>query len=62
MNKIVKQEYDALKKSGDLLDMFPDLTGSWSKDKKEFTNYWESNQQILSDMDVIIEDDFEEDF
>lgn len=59
MNKQAKREYDSLLKSGELLEMFEDFTGSWRKDKKAFLQYWENNQEVLNDLDVYL--DFEED-
>lgn len=60
MEKEARKEYMVLNQSGDLLDMFPDFTGEWRKDKKEFLKYWEENQKVLSNLDVIIEDDIED--
>lgn len=59
--EVAKREYRALLDSGELLDIFPDFTGVWSKDKKEFIRYQEMNEQVLSNLDVDfdLEDGFE---
>lgn len=46
MSKL-KQLYLSLVESGDIFDVFPDATGEWNDDKKEFT-------KIQSEMDDII--------
>ena len=51
-------EYNILLRGGDLLEMFPKLSGQWERDKKVFTKIYEDNQKIL-DMDVVIDDDDE---
>lgn len=43
----IKNLYDSLVKSGDLEDVFPDLTGDWMKDKKKFIVEYEKNQEML---------------
>mgnify|MGYP006440956161 CR=1 FL=1 len=42
-----KKSYDSLLKSGDLLEMFPNLTGSWKEDKEEFIEMYNLNNDIL---------------
>lgn len=36
-----KTQYSILKKSGDLLEFYPELTGVWAEDKKAFTQIYE---------------------
>lgn len=50
--KKAKVQYDYLIESGDLLEMFPDYTGNWNKDKKDFLKHYESNMKDLNMMDV----------
>lgn len=53
--------YDSLLESGDLLDMFPGLTGEWVKDKKDFKRQYDINNQALFDgyeFDELYEDGF----
>lgn len=52
----VKNEYNVLLQSGDLLELYPELSGSWPKDKKKFTLIWEQNVEAIKDIDV----DFDE--
>ena len=59
MNRAAKKEYDILLKNEELLEMFPDFTGRWGKDKKAFLQYWESNQEILN-LEVDFIDDLED--
>lgn len=43
-----KKEYHILLENKELLEMFPDFTGKWSKDKKDFTKFYEMNEEILN--------------
>lgn len=52
-----KREYQVLLDSGELGEMYPELTGVWSKDKKKFTEYWEKNQEAILNLDF---EDYEE--
>ncbi len=52
-----KNEYQVLLENGELLEMYPGLSGSWDKDKKRFTIIWEQNIEAIKDIDV----DFDED-
>jgi len=47
----VKEQYDDLLNSGDLLEMFPHLSGIWTKDKLEFIKIYEQNQEIIKNED-----------
>lgn len=58
--EVAKKEYKILLENGELLDMFPHFTGQWSKDKKEFIQYQEMNEKIFNDLDVDLDDDFED--
>lgn len=53
----VKKEYTTLLENGELLIMFPELSGTWSKDRKIFTSLWEQNNEAIKNIDV----DFDED-
>ena len=33
----VRDKYEELLQSGDLLELFPNLTGNWEEDREEFT-------------------------
>lgn len=52
----VKDEYEVLLDSGELLELYPELSGSWAKDKKKFTKIWEQNIEAIKNIDV----DFDE--
>jgi hypothetical protein len=43
-----KAEYELLFETGELLDIFPNYTGVWKKDKKDFITYFELNEAILN--------------
>lgn len=53
----VKKEYQVLLDSGELLEMYPELSGSWEKDKKKFTLIWEQNVEAIKNIDVTFEED-----
>jgi hypothetical protein len=53
-----KSIYDSLLKSGDLLDFYPNLTGVWLEDKKEFIIQYNSSQKLLEGDDDIFNEDF----
>ena len=52
-----KNEYDELLKNGELLELYPDLSGSWQKDKKSFTAAWEQNIEAIKDIDINFDED-----
>jgi|LakMenEpi03Aug12_release.lakeMendotaPanAssembly.Ray.scaffolds.fasta_scaffold4597114_2 hypothetical protein len=50
--KQLKAIYEALIKSGDLLDMYPELSGEWIKDKEDFKSQYEfNNDSLLGDFE-----------
>lgn len=53
----VRNEYQALLDSGELLEMYPGLSGSWGKDKKRFTVIWEQNVEAIKNIDVNFDED-----
>lgn len=54
----IKSLYDSLIKSGDLLDVYPDMTGDWKKDKGKFEKEYEANQRMLDlDNEDLYEDE-----
>lgn len=55
----IKLMYESLLDSGDLFSLFPNMTGNWDTDKKDFTAQYDFNNNILSDSDFTI-DDFED--
>lgn len=51
--KEAKLIYETMLASGELLELFPDLTGDWSKDKKHFMSQYDLNEDFLqSGMDL----------
>jgi hypothetical protein len=57
----MKSIYDSLLESGDLLEMFPGLTGEWTKDKTDFKRQYDINSQALIEgyeFDELYEDEF----
>ena len=48
-SKDIKEEYNRLRGLGDeFFEMFPTLVGQWCKDKKEFTNMYNLNQDLTT--------------
>lgn len=47
-----KKEYDVLLENGELLEMYPELSGSWKEDKKNFIVIWEQNIEAIKNIDV----------
>ena len=45
----IKNLYDTLLSSGDLFDFYPEMTGEWGEDKKEFTRQFNFNQKLLEE-------------
>lgn len=45
--KQAKKEYEQMKKSGDLQDLFPMLSGNWQEDKEFFTDMFYLNNDAL---------------
>jgi hypothetical protein len=53
--KQLKSIYEALIKSGDLLEMYPELTGEWKIDKEDFRSQYEfNNDSLLGDFEYEI--------
>ena len=46
-SKQLKAIYESLIKSGDLMDLYPELTGTWKLDKDEFKQQYEFNKDSL---------------
>lgn len=47
-----ERQYNMLLANGDLLDLYPGLTGEWNKDKKVFAELYEMNRKAINDIDV----------
>lgn len=52
-----KEEYQKLLNSGDLEELYPDLTGNWKKDQEEFTRLYDLNNKALKDITIEIEEE-----
>lgn len=48
----VKREYETLLENGELLELYPWLSGSWRKDKNKFTALWDKNIEAIKNIDV----------
>ena len=46
-SKQLKAIYESLIKSGDLMDLYPELTGNWKLDKEDFRLQYEFNNESL---------------
>lgn len=57
---LAKEWYDKLKSSGDLVDMFPNLSGEWSKDKSAFLIEYDSVMIDTNHLDDDDDDEFED--
>ena len=51
-----KGEYNILLEMGELLEIYPDLSGEWVKDKDKFTSLWDENNNLFNSLNV----DYEE--
>ena len=62
--KEARQIYQGLLDEGSLLDMFPDSTGDWKKDKSRFMDLYNKNMEAISGDLLDLDEDtyFEEDF
>lgn len=57
--KQMKMVYQSLLESGDLLDMYPDLTGNWKEDEKDFRIQYEfNNENLLGDFEISLDGEF----
>lgn len=50
--KEIKNLYETLSQSGDLIEMFPGMTGDWKIDKDEFSKQYKINNEYLNDFDL----------
>lgn len=50
--KELKLVYESLRDSGDLMEMYPHLTGEWKKDKPIFKQQYEFNTDFLMESDI----------
>lgn len=55
-----KSLYNQFLKSGDLYEVFPDATGEWIKDKKQFIELQDVSNYIVISEDIIDEEEQEE--
>jgi hypothetical protein len=56
--KEMRAIYEDLYSSGDLLDMFPTLTGNWKEDKKDFKElYNQVNNSFGTDFNIYFGDE-----
>lgn len=47
--KQIRKSYNQMLSSGELLEMFPMLEGSWKEDKESFIEMYNMNNDILSE-------------
>lgn len=52
----IKKKYLEMLNSGDLLDIYPFLAGSWSEDKDMFISFYLQNETALGDDRIGIDD------
>jgi hypothetical protein len=53
--------YNSFLESGDLLEMFPNMKGEWSKDKSSFLSLYQFNEDTLGDSHIKSLDDVYDD-
>lgn len=53
----MKAIYQSLLDSGDLMVMFPDLSGEWEQDEAQFSQLYDMNEQVIED-DFDLNEDF----
>lgn len=58
--KEAKSLYYAMLDSGDLLDLYPNLTGDWEKDERQFLRDYELNNRIMNGEDDVFDSPFED--
>jgi len=49
--------YASMKESGDLMTLFPDMSGEWEADQKKFTRQYNSNEMLLDETFIDLDDD-----
>jgi len=47
-----KEEYNILLDKGELLEMYPELSGHWIKDRRKFTKIWKQNIEAIRNIDI----------
>lgn len=47
-----RAEYNNLLDAGELLEMYPELSGVWQEDKNRFLEIWEQNAEAIKHIDV----------
>lgn len=45
---LARSEYQLLLDVGDLLELYPELSGNWELDKVRFMALWDANQDALN--------------
>lgn len=53
----IKNIYDSLVKDGDLINLFPTLTGEWSLDRIEFSSQYSLTERLLENLDGDLDDE-----
>ncbi len=54
----LKNLYDTFKESGDLLTLYPDMTGEWETDKDSFTKQMKPAAQAFQNDIETVDDEF----
>lgn len=60
--KEAESMYRAMLESGELFDLFPDLTGIWKEDKYKFIQGYNFNISIINEDDDIFDEDFDNEY
>lgn len=55
----IQNIYNSLRDSGDLKELYPNLTGIWKEDKKAFSLLYRENEECIEDIIEISDNDEE---
>lgn len=60
--KEAKALYYAMLDSGDLLELYPNLTGDWNEDEGQFLRDYELNNRMMDGEDGVFDSPFDNEF
>ena len=47
-----QKQYNILKKSGDLEELYPELVGNWDEDEEQFTEIYNTMMDGVKNLDI----------
>ena len=54
------KQYEFLLESGDLLELYPGLSGIWKDDKDKFTKLYNLNIEAIKELEINFEEEYED--